>query len=239
MHLKFLNRNILILSLCAPFFLSACGTSRFADSTRDIFTKDDSGYEWITLVEDDVVAFGKPATALPDEPADSVVIAGKQYSYVINKGGSGLVQLISQLNPDYIKIDRDLDFHAPAQNSPSFYGNFRFSYTPPNGKLNAKEAALFKQYGVQPCSCEEKVKPAAFNLPLEGKVYPAANNLAKLTPLSKPYHVKIQYQHYKSRTVKRSGKEVMQMLPLLPLAVAFDVIVLPFQAIGLTNEAWK
>ncbi|MBJ8483436.1 YidX family protein [Acinetobacter vivianii] len=239
MRFNGLNQNILIFSLCSSLFLTACATNRVGDSTRDIFTKYDSGHEWITILEDDVVAFGKPATALPDEPADSIVIAGKQYSYVINKGGSGLVQLISQLNPEYIKIDRDLDFNAPAQDSPRFYGNFRFSYTPPNGKLNDKEVALFKQYGVQPCSCLEKIRPATFDLRLEGKVYPAANNLDKLTPLSKPYHVKIQYLHYKSGTVKRSNKEIMQQLPLLPLAVAFDVIALPFQAIGLTNEVWK
>ncbi|RSN73888.1 MULTISPECIES: hypothetical protein [Acinetobacter] len=239
MNLKSLNRNILTCTLCSTLFLTACASNRVGDSTRDFFTKYESGHEWITILEDDVVAFGKPSIALPHEPADSIVIAGKQYSYVITQGGTELIQLLSQLDPKHIQIDRDLNFNAPEQNSPHFYGNFRFSYTPPNGKLNEKETKLFKKYGVQPCSCIEKIRPATFDLKLRGKVYPVAKNIDTLTPLSKPYHVKIQYLYYKSETVKRSKKEILQQLPILPLAIAFDVVMLPFQAIGLTNEVWK
>ena len=45
---------------------------------------------------------------------------GKIYSYVISKGGNDFIQLISQLNPQYIQISNELDFNAPASNSNHF-----------------------------------------------------------------------------------------------------------------------
>ncbi len=148
MNFKVLNQNILMSCLLVSFFLTGCASNRIiGENTRELFTKYDSGHEWITLIEDDVIAFGKPSVSLPNEPEDSVVIAGKKYSYVISKGGNDFIQLINQLNPQYIQISNELDFNAPAPDSNHFYGYIRFSYTPPNGKLNEKESALFKQYG--------------------------------------------------------------------------------------------
>ncbi|MSE24704.1 hypothetical protein GKC32_09640, partial [Lactobacillus curvatus] len=51
-----------------------------------------------------------------------------------------------------------------------FYGHIRFSYTPPNGKLNEKESALFKQYGVVPCDYEKTLELHKFELNLRGTV---------------------------------------------------------------------
>lgn len=64
--------------LLVSLFLTGCTSNRvIGESTREIFTKYESGHEWITLVEDDVIAFGKPSISLPNEPENSIVIAGK------------------------------------------------------------------------------------------------------------------------------------------------------------------
>lgn len=71
MNFKILNQNILMSCLLASFFLTGCVSNRIiGENTRELFTKYDSGYEWITLTEDDVIAFGKPSVSLPNEPED-------------------------------------------------------------------------------------------------------------------------------------------------------------------------
>ncbi|GAA5631139.1 hypothetical protein Acal02_01759 [Acinetobacter calcoaceticus] len=67
MRFNGLNQNILIFSLCSSLFLTACATNRVGDPTRDIFTKYDSGHEWITVLEDDVVALPFQAIGLTNE----------------------------------------------------------------------------------------------------------------------------------------------------------------------------
>ena len=237
MNFKILNQNILVSCLLVSFFLTGCASNRIiGENTRELFTKNDSGHEWITLIEDDVIAFGKPSVSLPNEPEDSVVIAGKKYSYVISKGGNDFIQLINQLNPQYIQISNELDFNAPVPDSNHFYGHIRFSYTPPNGKLNEKESALFKQYGVVPCGCAKTSEPHKFDLNIKGTVYPPVNNLKTITPLSKPYHVKIQYLHDKSGKVPLSTKEKLASLPLLPFTLTFDIIALPAKVMGIIYQ---
>lgn len=161
---------------------------------------------------------------------------GKQYSYVINKGGASFLQLITQLNPQYIQVNQELNFITTKENSRHFRGLFQFSYTPPDGILSKQEALLFTQYGVQPCDCESKPLPkrSSFTIDIEGNIYPIANNIEQLTPLSKPYRVKIEYSEYKSDTL--STKEKLASLPLLPLAVAIDVIQLPFKVLGIVYQ---
>lgn len=237
MNFKILNQNILMSCLLVSFFLTGCASNQIiGENTRELFTKYDSGHEWITLVEDDVIAFGKPSISLPNQPEDSIVIAGKKYSYFISKGGIDFIQLISQLNPQYIQISNELNFIAPASNSNHFSGHIRFSYNPPDGKLNEKESALFKQYGVVPCDCTKKLELHKFNLNLEGTVYPAVNNLKAIKPLSKPYHVKIQYLYDKSGKVPLSTKEKLANLPLLPFTLTFDIIALPAKVMGIIYQ---
>lgn len=237
MNFKILNHKIFICCLLSGLVLTGCSSNRvIGETTRDLFTKYESGHQWTTLIEDDVIAFGKPAIALPNEPTDSIIIAGKQYSYVIHKGGAEFVQLLNQLNPQYIQISRDLDFIAPAPDSNRFRGQFRFTYAPPNGNLSEKEQALFKQYGIAPCNCIDTQKPHSFELGLEGTVYPAVSNLRSLQPLSKPYRVKIQYLDYKSAKVQLSTKEKLAHLPLLPFTLTLDAIVLPSKVLGIIYQ---
>lgn len=237
MNFKILNHKTFIYCLLSGLVLTGCSSNRvIGETTRDLFTKYESGHQWTTLVEDEVIAFGKPSIPLPNEPTNSILIAGKQYSYVITKGGAEFVELISQLNPAYIHISRDLDFIAPAPDSNHFRGQFRFSYTPPNGNLSEKEQLLFQQYGVAPCNCIDKQKPHRFELSLEGAVYPAISNIKSLQPLSKPYRVKIQYLHHKSGKVQLSTKEKLAHLPLLPFTLTLDAIVLPSKVLGIIYQ---
>ena len=67
-----------------------------------------------------------------------------------------------------------------------------------------------------------------FNLKLAGAVYPAASNLASLQALSKPYLVTIYTTQ--EQTYSTGSGSGLEKLVLLPFAVAFDVITLPFQA---------
>ncbi|MCH7314928.1 hypothetical protein [Acinetobacter sp. ANC 3882] len=237
MNFKTLNHKIFICCLLSGLVLTGCASNRvIGETTRDLYTKYESGHEWTTLIEDEVIAFGKPSSPLPNEPTNSIIIAGKQYSYVINKGGAEFIALISQLNPAYIHISRDLNFIAPAPDSNRFRGQFRFAYTPPNGNLSEKEQALFKQYGIAPCHCIDKQNPHTFELSLEGIVYPAVSNLKSLQPLSKPYRVKIQYLHYKSGKVQLSTKEKLANLPLLPFTLTLDAIALPAKVLGIIYQ---
>ena len=76
-------------------FLTGC-------ATKTLITKDGKTYNRttrVTLVEDNVVAFGQPAQAAPNLPRDSIVIAGQKNSYILTQGGSQFVSLIGKLDP--------------------------------------------------------------------------------------------------------------------------------------------
>ena len=215
-------------------FLTACVTNnQIGELSRDLFQKYETKYAWRTILEDDVIAFGKPAKAIPNEPIDSIVVAGNKYSYLINNGGADFIQLISQLNPQYIRLHRELEFNSPSPNSTKFSGSFKFYYAPPNGTLSPTERALFNQYGVAPCDCSKaEHQDHLFNLEIAGTVYPKVANAADLKPLSHPYKIRIQHYEDQSGYVKKSGQEKMAELPLLPLTLTIDIIQLPLKALG-------
>lgn len=102
--------------------------------------------------------------------------------------------------------------------------------------MNEKEAALFKKYGVVPCDYEKTLELHKFELNLKGTVYPPVNNLKTITPLSKPYHVRIQYLQDKSGKVPLSTKEKLASLPLLPFTLTFDIIALPAKVMGIIYQ---
>ena len=61
--------------------LGVIGTLFTGCATKTLMTKDNKTYtrtNKVTLIEDQVVAFGKPAQPLPNLPAHSLVIAGQQ-----------------------------------------------------------------------------------------------------------------------------------------------------------------
>lgn len=234
MHYK-LTLNLVICSLLTV----GCSTNRvIGEGTRELFSKTQSNYEWITLVEDDVLAFGIPATPILNEPNDSILVAGKKYSYLINKGGVEFFNLLSQLDPQYIQIDRELSFRTPSVQSQKFTGNFRFSYNVPNRELTLEELSLFHKYGVQLCDCSnvknQHIK--TFDIEIGGKVYPVVKNISSLKPLSKPYSIKIETLEYKTRKMKLTTSDKLEAVTLLPVTLIADLIVLPSKLMGIIYQ---
>jgi hypothetical protein len=235
-QLKFILSGLLCLSL------QGCVTDRQIGAvTSDVLNNGHQfniKYVEDILVEDEVVAFGKSAQPVESLPKDSIVIAGKKYSYVLTEGGSEFFNLISSLNPKYIHIDRQLKFLSN-RNDGHFFGTFNFSYQPPTGQLNEIEKVLFSKYGAKPCECNNNAHSSTvpskhkFEIELSGVTYPVANNVSSLKPLSKPYKVSIYRIKEEREKVKSSTAE---KIVLLPFAVAIDVITLPAKVLGIVYQ---
>ncbi|ENW96978.1 hypothetical protein [Acinetobacter sp. NIPH 298] len=204
-------------------------------ATKTLITKDNKTYTRtakVTLVEDNVVAFGRPAQATANLPRDSIVIAGQKNSYILTQGGTQFVTIINKLDPKNIQITRDLNFFSE-KNDGHFSGTLPISYVKLKEDLSKKDLEFFIENGAKECSSSSDTRMQAqrfcFDLKLAGVVYPVANNLTSLKALSKPYQVTIytnQQESYKSR----SSLNPFEKLVLLPFAVAIDVVSLPFQA---------
>jgi hypothetical protein len=209
-------------------FLAGCATSSLINkgnqsASRTIKT---------TLVEDNVIAFGKPAQAVQGIPQNSIVIAGQKNSYILTEGGTRFVTLINQLDPKNIQITRSLSFYSE-KNDGRFSGKLPLSYVKLQEDISKKDLEFFIANGAEECSTSSDKRMSAqrfcFNINLSGVVYPVANNLAALKPLSKPYQVSI-YTSTEERYKTKSSLNPLEKLVLLPFAVAIDVVALPFVA---------
>ncbi len=225
----FLCLSLLCLTGCSP-------NSKVGGNVSDLLSPQYRyDYERVTLIEDNVVAFGKLAQPSSDLPSDAVVVAGEKYSYVITEGAMAFQSLFSQLEPKYIRFHHDLSFYHPYGINNQFSGTIRFDYAPPSG-LSAQEQALFKSYGVAPCACGSSSKSSAnsFELKLSGLIYPVANNIKRLQPLSKAYKVSV----YQTEKVKKRLPDtpLAEKIALFPIALAVDVIALPFQGLGIVYQ---
>lgn len=204
-------------------------------ATKTLITKDSKTYtrtERVMLVEDNVVAFGRPAQASANLPKDSIVIAGQKNSYILTQGGTQFVTLINKLDPKNIQITRELNFYSE-KNDGNFSGTLPLSYVKLKEDLSKKDLEFFIENGAKECSSSSDERMHAqrfcFDIKLAGVVYPAANNLSSLKALSKPYQVSID-THKQETYSSKSGMNPFEKLVLLPFAVAIDVVSLPFQA---------
>ncbi|KXZ66527.1 hypothetical protein [Acinetobacter venetianus] len=204
-------------------------------ATKTLITKDHKTYNRttkVTLVEDNVVAFGRPAQLSANLPKDSIVIAGQKNSYVLIQGGAQFFTLISKLDPKNIQITRDLSFYSE-KNDGHFSGTLPLSYVKLKEDLSKKDLAFFIENGARECSSSSDERMQAqrfcFDIKLAGVVYPVANNLTSLKALSKSYQVTIHTNKQESYQSK-SSLNPFEKLVLLPFAVAIDVVSLPFQA---------
>ncbi|AOA59004.1 YidX family protein [Acinetobacter larvae] len=229
LHLK--NKLFAAAFTIAGVTLTGCATSTLI--------KSDSGAPTtrmmdIELIQDQVVAFGKPAQQLTGLPAQSVVIAGQKQSYILTKGGQELLSLLSILDPKYVSLKRELRFFAP-QNDGQFSGSLKLSYVRLKQDLRKQDLDLFLQHNAEECSSSRDrdmdAQRFCFNIDLNGVVYPVVNNLAQLKPLSKPYQVSIYTRQNVTIQSNQELKQGARKLVLFPFAVAFDVVTLPFQAI--------
>lgn len=215
--------------------LGIMGTLFTGCATKTLMTKDNKTYtrtSKVTLVEDSVIAFGKPAQAVANLPKDSLVIAGQQKSYILTQGGAQFVTLIGKLDPKNIQVTKRLSFYSE-KNDGHFSGTLPLSYVKLQEDISKKDLEFFIENGAEECSSSSDKRMNAqrfcFNLKLDGVVYPAASNLTSLKALSKPYQVSI-YTHQEESYKSKSGMNPLEKLVLLPFAVAIDVVSLPFQA---------
>ena len=192
------------------------------------------------LVEDQLVAFGRPAQALPNMPASSVVIVGEKNSYVLSQGGPEMVNILTNLTPKNIQVDSDMNFYSP-RNDGYFQGEMKMSYAKLKDEFKRSDFQFFLQNGGKECTDASDQRIGAqrfcFTVPIKGAVYPAVSNLSliqsKYNALTKPYPVTIYTQ---SQSAARSGNNAAEKLVLLPFALAFDVITFPIQLIGAMSE---
>lgn len=218
-----------LISIClAGSLLTGCATTALINKDNKVRTRTTN----VTLVEDNVVAFGKPAQSIQGLPVDSLVIAGQKNSYILTQGGARFASLISKLDAKHIQITKELSFYS-AKNDGYFTGTLPLSYVKLKESISKNDLDFFIQNGAEECSTSSDERMNAqrfcFNIKMAGVVYPAANNLASLQALSKPYQVSIYTTKEESYTSK-SGLNPFEKLVLLPFAVTFDVIAIPFVA---------
>lgn len=219
----------LALGLTSLAALSGCATSSLIhkDSKPVVTT------QTITLVEDSVLAFGKPSLKLPNLPNDAVVIVGQKHSYVLTQGGGRFQTLLTRLDPRHITLTKPLKFYS-ANNDGSFTGELAFKYTKLQSEVGKDEINFFLQNGVTECTNSSDrtlgAQSFCFKIDLAGLSYPAVANQSSLQALSQAYPVSIYTT--KEEVSYRHGKNAAQKLVLFPFAVAFDVVTLPFQALG-------
>ena len=103
-----MKKATLALLAGAVISLSGCATSSLIEKDGHTYTKKVKQ----TLVSDQVLAFGKPALALPNIPQDAVVIVGMKQSYVLTEGGRRFETLLTRLDPRYITLQNSLDFYS-------------------------------------------------------------------------------------------------------------------------------
>ena len=218
-----------------PLALSGCATTELLDDGRYVDTQTVKQ----TLVEDQLVAFGKPATRLPNMPANSVVIVGEKNSYVLMQGGTEMVNFLTNLNPKNIRVDSDMAFYSP-NNDGYFQGEMKLSYAKLKDEFSRSDYYFFLQNEGVECSKDSDTRMNAqrfcFTVPIKGAVYPQVNNLdliqSKYSTLSKPYPVSVYTNTTVQNTNYRSGANPAQKLVLLPFALAFDVVTLPLQLLA-------
>lgn len=233
-----LKKSTLTLSLMLMVGLSGCATtSLLEEESSHAYTTNTT--KEVKLVDDTVIAFGKPAQPLPNAPANSVVIVGKKNSYVLMQGGQQVSEILTRLDPKYIQLTRELSFYS-AKNDGTFTGSLDLSYARLKDEYTRADYDFMLSHGGQECSTASDLRMNAqrfcFKAPLQGGVYPAVSNLnliqSKFRPLSHPYHVTINTQVNEQNTTYTNGTNPIAKLVMLPFALAFDVVTLPVQILA-------
>ena len=218
-------------SLAALLASSGCATSSLLDSDNRVNTTTTKH----VLSEDQIVAFGRPAQALPKMPNATMVIVGEKNSYVLTQGGTEMVNLLTNLTPKNIQVDNEMNFYVP-NNDGYFQGEMKLSYAKLKDEFKRSDYQFFLQNNGKECTSASDQRINAqrfcFSVPVKGAIYPQVSNLSLIQsnyrPLTKPYTVSF-YTQSQQNQVSRSGANTAQKLVLLPFALAFDVVTFPFQ----------
>ena len=222
---------ISVASLAALLASSGCATSSLLDSDNRVSTTTTKH----VLSEDQIVAFGRPAQALPKMPNATMVIVGEKNSYVLTQGGTEMVNLLTNLTPKNIQVDNEMNFYVP-NNDGYFQGEMKLSYAKLKDEFKRSDYQFFLQNNGRECTSASDQRINAqrfcFSVPVKGAIYPQVSNLSLIQsnyrPLTKPYTVSF-YTQSQQNQVSRSGATTAQKLVLLPFALAFDVVTFPFQ----------
>lgn len=234
-----LKTGVAATGLATLLLASGCATTDLMESGSSQTTYSNSKQ---VLVEDQLVAFGRPAQPLPNMPNSSVVIVGEKNSYVLSQGGPEMVNILTNLTPQNIQVDSDMTFYSP-NNDGYFQGKMEMSYAKLKDEFKRSDYQFFLQNGGKECTSASDNRIGAqrfcFTVPIKGGVYPAVSNLSmiqsKYNALTKPYPVVI-YTNSQTQTTTRNGKNPAEKLVLLPFALAFDVVTFPFQLLGAIAE---
>lgn len=218
-------------ALTAMLASSGCATSSLLESNSRVSTQTTK----TTLSEDQIVAFGRPAQALPKMPNATMVIVGEKNSYVLTQGGTEMVNLLNNLTPKNIQVNNDMNFYVP-NNDGYFQGEMKLSYAKLKDEFKRSDYQFFLQNDGRDCTSisDERIKAQrfCFSVPVKGAIYPQVSNLSLIQSnyraLTKPYMVSF-YTQTQQDQVNRSGANSAQKLVLLPFALAFDVITFPLQ----------
>lgn len=218
-------------ALSALLASSGCATSSLLESNSRVSTQTTK----TILSEDQIVAFGRPAQALPKTPNATMVIVGEKNSYVLTQGGTEMVSLLSNLTPKNIQVDNDMSFDVP-NNDGYFQGEMKLSYAKLKDEFKRSDYQFFLQNNGRDCTSASDQRIDAqrfcFSVPVKGAIYPQVSNLSMIQSnyraLSKPYTVSF-YTQTQQDQINRSGTNAAQKLILLPFALAFDVVTFPFQ----------
>ncbi|MEK6218154.1 hypothetical protein [Psychrobacter sp.] len=210
---------------------SGCATSSLLENSGHITINTTKQI----LSEDQIVAFGRPAQALPKMPNASMVIVGEKNSYVLTQGGTEMVNLLSNLSQKNIQVDNDMSFHVP-DNDGYFQGEMKLSYAKLKDEFGRSDYQFFLQNNGKECTSASDQRINAqrfcFSVPVKGAIYPQVSNLGLIQSnyraLTKPYTVSF-YTQTQQDIVTRSGPNGAQKLVLLPFALAFDVVTFPLQ----------
>ncbi len=232
-NLKRINPKVAIATavIAAALASSGCATSSLLESNSRVSTKATK----TTLSEDQIVAFGRPAQALPKMPNATMVIVGEKNSYVLTQGGTEMVNLLNNLTPKNIQVNNDMNFYVP-NNDGYFQGEMKLSYAKLKDEFKRSDYQFFLQNDGRDCTStsDERINAQrfCFSVPVKGAIYPQVSNLSLIQSnyraLTKPYMVSF-YTQTQQDQVNRSGANSAQKLVLLPFALAFDVITFPLQ----------
>ncbi len=230
---KSLNPKTLLTgaTLAALLASSGCATSSLLENNNRVSTTTAKS----VLSEDQIVAFGRPAQALPKMPNATMVIVGEKNSYVLTQGGTEMVNLLTNLTPKNIQVDNDMSFYVP-NNDGYFQGEMKLSYAKLKDEFKRSDYQFFLQNNGRDCTSASDQRINAqrfcFSVPVKGAIYPQVSNLSMIQSnyraLTKPYIVSF-YTQTQQNQVSSSGTNTVQKLVLLPFALAFDVVTFPFQ----------
>lgn len=181
------------------------------------------------FAEDQILALGKPARALPEAPnisSQAVILVGDQYNYVLTEGGETLKEVLFTLNPQKLQAEGEQAFFAQG-NKGYFTSELSLIYN--KDFLSPAERKLF--FGNSALTVTEDFSHAGrylLTVKLSGLFFQAKDlsGIREQQAISLRFPVTIyQRTTEKEINIGNLGARVV----LLPIAVTFDVVIYPVQ----------